>query len=238
MRTPKLQIAADQPLTGECWIPPKKDTHHPRAKEKPQQDCRRGEIMFAIKPHTHQSLEGSNKTLCARGSRDPTEMEPDLCLSLLQRSRSAVACCRGRDSGCSYLGHAACSISPLRGGHSSSINPTTEHLSRRPTNCRTIIQRNSPVVKKVLRPTTDFSTWGSGKGTENPQGIWLWRPVGFDYRTSTGLGRDSRRAQTKRCAHQSCPSTKNWIKNLLGMTSLIRIRPSFPQSVSPIRKLP
>ena len=26
-RTPKLQLAAEQPLTGECWIPPKKNTH-------------------------------------------------------------------------------------------------------------------------------------------------------------------------------------------------------------------
>ena len=25
---------------------------------------------------------------------------------------------------------------------------------------------------------------GSSKGTERPQGIWLWRPVWFDYRTS------------------------------------------------------
>ena len=37
-------------------------------------------------------------------------------------------------------------------------------------------------------PTSDFPTWGSGKGTGNPQGIWLWRPVGFDYGTSPGLG--------------------------------------------------
>ena len=26
-------------------------------------------------------------------------------------------------------------------------------------------------VKNVLGPTTDFPTWGSGKGTENPQRI-------------------------------------------------------------------
>ena len=26
--------------------------------------------------------------------------------------------------------------------------------------------------------------------------------MGFDYRTSTGLGRDSRRAQTKPCVHE------------------------------------
>ena len=42
-----------------------------------------------------------------------------------------------------------------------------------------------------LGPRTDFPTWGSGKGIENPQRIWLWRPVGFDSRTSTGLGKQN-----------------------------------------------
>ena len=50
---------------------------------------------------------------------------------------------------------------------------------------------NSHTVKKVLGWTTDFPTWGSGTGTGHPQGIWLWRPVGFDYRTSTGLGKQT-----------------------------------------------
>ena len=30
--------------------------------------------------------------------------------------------------------------------------------------------------------------WGPDRGTENPQGIWPWRPVGFDYKTSIELG--------------------------------------------------
>ena len=47
-KTPKSQLTAEQSLTGECWIPPKKDTPHPRAKEKPQKDGRRGEITFRI----------------------------------------------------------------------------------------------------------------------------------------------------------------------------------------------
>ena len=35
--------------------------------------CRKGEIIFRIKPHTHEiCLEGSNKTSCAPGLRDPT----------------------------------------------------------------------------------------------------------------------------------------------------------------------
>ena len=62
-RTPKLQLAAEQPWTEECWIIPKQDTPHPRAKEKPQQDGRRGKFMFIIKPRSDQRpLEGSNKS--------------------------------------------------------------------------------------------------------------------------------------------------------------------------------
>ena len=80
-RSPKLQLAAEKALTRECWIPPKKDTPCPRAKEKPQQDGRRGEITFRIKPHSHQRcLEGSNKTMCTPGN--PTETEPELCLGV------------------------------------------------------------------------------------------------------------------------------------------------------------
>ena len=83
VKTPELQPTAELPSTGECWSPPKKDIPHPRAKEKPQQDGRRGEIMFRIQPHTLQRLsEGSNKTLCAPGPRDPAETEPDLPLSV------------------------------------------------------------------------------------------------------------------------------------------------------------
>ena len=55
------------------------DTPHPRAKEKPQQDCRRGEITFRFKPHTCQrSSEGSNIP-CAHKD---TETETDLCFSV------------------------------------------------------------------------------------------------------------------------------------------------------------
>ena len=61
-RSPKLQLTAEQPSTGKCWIPPKKDTPHPREKEKSQQNGRRDEIEFRIKPHTCQRcLESSNK---------------------------------------------------------------------------------------------------------------------------------------------------------------------------------
>ena len=50
-------------------------------KREAQDDGRRGEIAFKIKPNTHQRhLEGLQKTLCAPG--DPIETEPDLPLSV------------------------------------------------------------------------------------------------------------------------------------------------------------
>ena len=51
--------------------------------------------------------------------------------------------------------------------------------------------RSSLIVAKVLGPTTDFPTWGSDKGSENPHGIYLWKSVGFDYRTFRGLGKQT-----------------------------------------------
>ena len=140
-RTPKLQLTPEQPSTGECWIPPKKETLHPRAKEKPQQDGRRGEIAFTIKPHTSQTCSGgSNKTLYAPEGRDPAETEPDLCLRLLQRYGLAVVCRRGRGSGCSYLVTQPVAKALL---NEVAINLTTEPPSRQPTNCKTIIPKKS-----------------------------------------------------------------------------------------------
>ena len=68
VRTPKLQLRAEQPSTGKCWIPPTKDTPHVRAKEKPQKDGKRGKIMFRFNPHTCQRCsEGSNKLYVHQG---------------------------------------------------------------------------------------------------------------------------------------------------------------------------
>ena len=77
--TPKLQLAAKQPLTGQCWIPPKKDILRPRAKEKPQKDGGRGKITFRIKPHTHQRCSEGSTKLCVH--QDP-ETEPELCFTV------------------------------------------------------------------------------------------------------------------------------------------------------------
>jgi len=52
-RVPKLQLAVEQPSTGGCWNPPKKDTPSSTTKKKPQQDGSRYN-HDKIKPHTRQ----------------------------------------------------------------------------------------------------------------------------------------------------------------------------------------
>ena len=79
-RTPKLQFSAEQPLAEECWIPPKKDTPHSKEKEKSQQDGRRGEIEFRIKPHTRQRcLESSNKS-CVHQELETPQRLSQICV--------------------------------------------------------------------------------------------------------------------------------------------------------------
>ena len=95
------------------------------------------------------------------------------------------------------------------------INPTIQVPSRWPTNTEQLYQRNSHTVKKVLLPTTDFPTYGSGKETENPRefdfgGQWdLIIEFTQDWET------DSCGAQTKPCVHQdpgerSSDPTRDW----------------------------
>ena len=53
-------------------------------------------------------------------------------------------------------------------------------------------------------------TWASGIGTEYPQAIWLWRSAGFDYRTSTGLGKQRHwEGTTKPCVHEDPGETNS-----------------------------
>ena len=52
--------------------PTKKDTSCPRSKQKPQQDGRRGKIVFRIiTPTCQRPSEGSKKTFCTAGPRHP-----------------------------------------------------------------------------------------------------------------------------------------------------------------------
>ena len=117
VRIPKLELPAEQPSTGEGWIPSKKDTLHPRTKEKPWRGGRRGTITFTIKSQTLQRhSKGTNRTLCIWGPNERiTDSHRGLSQTslwvfecLLWRHGSAVTCRRDGGSGCSRFGR--CSI--------------------------------------------------------------------------------------------------------------------------------
>ena len=55
-------------------------------------------------------------------------------------------------------------------------------------NWRTIIPKKFFHCCEGSRPHIRLSNLGIWQRHWNPQGIWLWRTAGFDYRTSTGLG--------------------------------------------------
>ena len=65
-----------------------------------------------------------------------------------------------------------------------------------------------------------FPLWGSGKGTETPQGIWLWRPVGFDYNTFTGRGNRLLEGTNKTMCTQGARRKKQCPQKRLSQTCL------------------
>ena len=161
--------------------PTKKICPHPRAKEKPQQERWKGEIAFRSKSHTHQRWsEGSNKTLCAPGPRDPTRgwARPAFeCLSISWEGKVSSGLLQGQVLWLKQTWEAW------------QLSPNIKPPSRRTTNWRTITPKkflhccgSSRVHKRVPNLGIWQTDWES-------QGIWLWRPVGFDDRTYTGLGK-------------------------------------------------
>ena len=119
---------------------------------------------------------------------------------LLQRHGSAVACHRDRGSGCCRPGWH--SVSCQSSWRRLPLAPPYIHVADEPQTGEQLYQISSHSVRKFLGPTAVFPTWGSSKGIENPQGIWLWRPVGFDYRTSTGLGKQTLGGHKQTCGYQ------------------------------------
>ena len=163
-----------------------------KEKTKHQEDGRRDKITFRVKPHTHQRpLEGSNKTLCAPGPRDPTKdwaRHAFECFSVSWGGMGQQWPAAGdRSSGCSRPGRSC--VWHKSSWRRSPLAPPQSHWADDPQTGEQLYQRNFRTVAKVLGPTTDFPTWGSSKGTEKPQGTW--RSVRFDYRTSTGLGKQT-----------------------------------------------
>ena len=132
--------------------------------------------------------------MCTR-TQGPHRDWPECLLCLPWRYESAVACCRRMGSGCSRAGLYSMWHGPS--WRRSPLPPPWGHRAPDPKTAEQLFQRNSCTVKKVLGPTTEFPTWGSGKGTEKlkvltleASGIWLQNL----HRTGET---DSWRAQTK-----------------------------------------
>ena len=83
-----------------------------------------------------------------------------------------------------------------------------------------LYQRISFTVTKVLGPTSDFPTWESSKGTENSQGVWLWRPMGFGYRTSTDWGNRLLEGTDKTLWAPGSRRKEQWLDMRLSQTCL------------------
>ena len=108
MCSSSLQLTFEQQSIGESWIPPKKDTPHPRAKEKYQKDGWRGEIKYTIKLQPTTDAQKAHHETSQRLSQTCHWVAFEC---LLQRYGLSMACRRGRVSVCSRPG---CGISPLR----------------------------------------------------------------------------------------------------------------------------
>ena len=110
-RTPKLQLAAEQPLTGQCCsTPPLPQTKHTQVQgQRGSPNSTVGGVSPCLESNlipTRDAQRGQTKPLCIPA---PRERSSDLqklsqtCLGvfecLLQRQGLAVACCRDRGSG-------------------------------------------------------------------------------------------------------------------------------------------
>ena len=137
VRTPKLQLTAEQPSTGECWVHQKEIPHvqgqrrspsktvggvksHLESNHIPARDAR----WTPTKPCTHQDTETPQRL-------------SQTCVWVFSEVRVSSGLLQGQGLWVQLPGHTAWGISPL----GVSINPTIELPSRGPTNCRTIIPK-------------------------------------------------------------------------------------------------
>ena len=105
-RTPKLQFTAERLSAGVCWILPRSQGQR-RSPSK---------TLGGVKSHLESNPylpESSNKPYAHQDPETPQTLSQTVFECLLGRDDSAVACRRGRGSGCSRPGHG---ISPLGGG--------------------------------------------------------------------------------------------------------------------------
>ena len=196
-RTPNLQLVAEQRLTGGCWNPPKKDMPLQRKRRRCNKMGRRGAVMLKSNPIPARDSWQAQPNLAhtrTQGKKQwPHKKLRQTCLwvfeGFLWRCGSAVVCHGDRGTSSSSPGRHGMWQKSWRRLEEVAISPTIVQPGGWPTNWRTIIPREFLDFCEVSRPHLRLPNLRIGKGTGNPQEIWYWKSVGFDYRTSTGLGR-------------------------------------------------
>ena len=216
VRTPKLQLTAEQPSTEECWIPPKKDTPCSRAKKKSQQDSRRGNWHLESNRIPARDAQRGQTKPCAH--QEMPQRLNQTCLwmfeCLLRRYKSVVVCRRGRGSGCSRHKHKF-------------VHPGTQEKGA------VTPQGTDPDLPWVSRSLCRGVGWrwpaaGSAAGAWQCLHGTFWRRSPLSSLPPPYFGLKS----NNREGTQLHPS-ENWIKDWLSSAPPMRTRPSFPHSQSP-----
>ena len=99
------------------------------------------------------------------------------------------------------------------------ISPIIESLSRRPTNQRTVTPKKFLHCYGSSRMYNRFPNLGIWQRGWDPPGIWLWRPVAFDYSISTWMGKHFGGTQTKLCT-PGAERREHWPRKRLSQTCL------------------
>ena len=98
----------------KCWIPPKHNTHIQRQRRSPRKMV--GGVKLCLESNslpTRDAQRIQTNLMCTRTQRPHRDWTRTVSECLLWRCISAVACHRGRGSGCSWPGYG---ISSLGGG--------------------------------------------------------------------------------------------------------------------------
>ena len=183
VRTPKLQLTAEQPWTGECWIPPKKIPHIQGQRRSPNKMAGGAKSNLESNPIPARDDRRAQTNPCVH--QDPGTPTRDWARPTFEWLSVS---CGGTCQQWPVTRKGALAAADLG---SMSCEPHHRAPNRQSTNWRIIIPKKFSHCCEHSRVHNRFPTWGSGNGTENSQGIWLWRSVWFDYITSTVLGKQT-----------------------------------------------
>ena len=181
-------LAPVQSSTGECWIPPKKNSPHPRQKRRPNKTVGAAKSRLESNLIPARDSQRVQTKPCVQQGPGKGKMTPTRHWARLAFECLSASC---EDKGQQWpatgtglwlqqtweVWHVAYALL-----EEITISPTIDPLSRQPTNWRTIIPKKFLHCCQSSRAHNRFPNLGICKGTENAQGIL--RPVGFDYKPS------------------------------------------------------